>query len=54
MFFSSCPTFVSFLTQYIGKNEKSILNEKKYVNDSLDVAEGLINVAPLGNTGTER
>jgi len=50
-FFSSCPTFVSILTQYIGRTDTNALfgmGHKKIGNDSIELQEGQINVAPLG------
>lgn len=51
-FFSSCPTFVSILTQYIGRTDTNALfgiGSKKLSNEPIEIQEGQINVAPLGS-----
>ncbi|CAG7720785.1 unnamed protein product [Allacma fusca] len=49
-FFSSCPTFVSILTQYIGRTDtNAIFGQKKFgSSEQFELPEGVINVAPLG------
>ncbi|CAL8111027.1 unnamed protein product [Orchesella dallaii] len=48
-FINSCPTFVSILTQYIGRTDgNALFGQKKYSGESLELQDGLINVAPLG------
>jgi baculoviral IAP repeat-containing protein 6 (apollon) len=52
-FFSSSPTFVSILTQYIGRTEGNAIfgmGSRKLGTsaDPVEIKEGQINVAPLG------
>lgn len=49
-YISSCPTFVSILTQYIGRTDVNAMFglKKMYGGEQLDLPDGLMNVAPLG------
>lgn len=52
-FFSSCPTFISILTQYIGRTDTNALfgiGPKKIGSEPIELQEGQINVAPLGKS----